>query len=1038
MITRRDFLKATVAGGALVSVGKVLDAKATILQVVSDPLYCVETNRKISVIDEVDVIVVGGSSGAVSAAVAAAKAGSKVFLVAGMPYLGDDICGSFMYSINKKEEQAQTAIARKIYLQIPPEEFSDIYAQKSVPTPLHVKTVLETELIENKIQFLYSSYVTNVLTDTSKQAAGVVIANRSGRQAIKCKAILDTTVNASVAEMFGAHFYNFKSESQQFEYTVVGNAVKVWSGLQKAEIQPFTFLSKGKKYPVTRYVFNYEVKDKSYSSLMEVEQFVRDKTWDANQVDSADLLWYTPSYSIVPEKYADEICSLDSLEKAPYVHNIIRYTPDGFDTVYSVHALPKEIFAPKGLKNIWVMGSCAAIPRDVATWLMRPVQAMTLGEVLGEYISNKIKNITLISPVRVVHKSINASDYGNVSEILLPLRASMNKGFVNSEKGYLPVLGIYDVVVLGGGTAGAPAGISAAMHGAKTLVLEYLHGLGGISTLGFIGRYWDGFREGYTAVIDQGVRNMAPEDHPRQMKNWKVDSRADWKMEWYRRELRKAGAHLWFGVLGCGAVVKDNKVEGVVIATPFGRGVILADLVIDSTGSADIAIAAGASFEYTGKKTIAVQGAGFSQFELNDYYNNTDWALIDDTDILDVSRIYIQGKVKYQGGYDIGKIPQTRERRRVIGEYIISVYDVINHRRYEDTISYHKSSFDTHGMTVDPFFTLNPPEKRHVIYDADVPLRSLLPKGLDGIFTTGLGASAHRDAMPVIRMQPCLQNQGYAVGYLAALCIKEKKAIRQIDLKKVQKHLVSIGSLPQRVLTDKEFKGFTKKEFKVAAETVTDNYKGLEVLLTDKDRCLELLGKQMNAVKTSSSNLIYASVLCILEDKTYTSVLTDEIKLYPQWDEGWHYTASAQFGACLSRLDSLIMALGNAKDPDALAVILEKAEQLKLEDYFSHYRAITRACEAINSKEAIPVLHKLLTQEGMRYHDLASFEDARRNVVPYIHDITYRNRALKELLLARSLYCCGDKDKTGEKVLKRYAAGIEGHYARYASEILKE
>lgn len=64
------------------------------------------------------------------------------------------------------------------------------------------------------------------------------------------------------------------------------------------------------------------------------------------------------------------------------------------------------------------------------------------------------------------------------------------------------------------------------------------------------------------------------------------------------------------------------------------------------------------------------------------------------------------------GNYDIVKIPQTRERRRVIGEYIVSVYDVLNHRRYADTISFHQSSFDTHGMIVDPYFILSPPMKR--------------------------------------------------------------------------------------------------------------------------------------------------------------------------------------------------------------------------------------------------------------------------------------------------------------------------------------
>ena len=127
---------------------------------------------------------------------------------------------------------------------------------------------------------------------------------------------------------------------------------------------------------------------------------------------------------------------------------------------------------------------------------------------------------------------------------------------------------------MGGGTAGASAGISAAKQGANTLVLEYLHGLGGLSTLGMIGVYWDGFRGGYTAHIDKSVLAMAPKDHPRQPKG---EGRfpADWKMEWHRKELLQAGGKLWFGVMGCGALIEGSQVKGVVVATPFGRGVIL-------------------------------------------------------------------------------------------------------------------------------------------------------------------------------------------------------------------------------------------------------------------------------------------------------------------------------------------------------------------------------------------------------------------------------------------------------------------------------
>ena len=200
-------------------------------------------------------------------------------------------------------------------------------------------------------------------------------------------------------------------------------------------------------------------------------------------------------------------------------------------------------------------------------------------------------------------------------------------------------------------------------------------------TLGLIGRYWDGYREGFSSEVDEGVRAMAPPEHSRQLKNWKSDHLSDWKQEFFRRELRKAGGELLFGILGCGALVKDNRIEGIVVSTPYGRGVILTKVIIDSTGSADIAIAAGAAYHYTGKH-VAVQGAGMGHWEPGDFYNNNDWAFIDDTDILDVSRVYVQAKRKHTGRYDIVKLPQTRERRRIAGEYTVSVYDVISKRRY--------------------------------------------------------------------------------------------------------------------------------------------------------------------------------------------------------------------------------------------------------------------------------------------------------------------------------------------------------------------
>jgi ribulose 1,5-bisphosphate synthetase/thiazole synthase len=769
MVTRRDFIKITAAGGALVSAGKTTRAHAAIREYLPDEGLALEKERKIPVFTDTDLVVVGGSSRAVAAAVAAAKTGTKVFLVAEMPYLGDDICGSFFYDV-QEEEKLDALLAKKVFVE-----------GKCLPTPLHVKTVLENELINHQVDFLYSSYVSDVLEDGAGQPAGVVIVNRSGRQAIRCKAIIDATHTAVAAQLCGASFQGFIPGNHQFTFSVVGSSPKNTKNIIRTESLSKPFVVNGREFEVARCIFNLPLADTSYPSLMHVEQTIRDQAWSPDQTDSSDLIWYIPSQSLVSR----------GKKNAAFT---------------SAYPFPEANLQPDNIGNLWVFGPCADIDKGCIAQLMRPNYAMFLGERLGEIVGEKVKNRQSNGPVHVKPRKGNATTYGEVSEVLKPLRPLIHQQVVESPAGALPVIGRYDVVVLGGGTAGAPAGIAAARHGAKTLVLEYLHGLGGLGTLGLIGRYWDGFRGGFSAEVDKGVHDMAPEDHPRQLKDWKDAHLSDWKQEWYRQEIRKAGGVIWYGVMGCGALVEENRVKGIVVTTPFGRGVILSTVLIDSTGSADMAIAAGASYEYTGKNTIAVQGAGLGKMEPGDYYVNNDWAFIDDTDILDISRIYVQAKTKLAGNYDLVKLPQTRERRRVVGDYTVSVYDVINKRRYPDTISYHKSSFDTHGMIVDPYFVLSPPMERHTIYDADVPLRSLLPKGLEGIIVTGLGASAHRDAMPVIRMQSCLQNQGFAVGYLASVCCKESKPIRKVDIKKIQRYYHQVlhqdGEAPEECSAD--------------------------------------------------------------------------------------------------------------------------------------------------------------------------------------------------------------------------------------------
>ena len=999
---RRHFIKSSALSAGLMATGSIQsmsmgwDQSGDVNAPVSSAAMpcCLLPTHDVPVIADVDVVVVGGTSGAVSTASEAAKEGASVFLVAPMPYLGEDICGTLR--LWKENDAPSHPLAKRIFDGDAP------------PFPLHVKTVLEDELLLKKINFLYSSYCVDLLYDSAGDVAGILIVNRSGCQAIRAKIVVDATLEATVARCGHLLPQRATAGKQRYEFMTIGNTEKTDKRIIETQVMPEPVQVGSVTYTARRFVFEFPDDGNDYAKLSAIEQQIRDLTWDAEQVDSADVLFFVPSVSI-------------------------KETATDFSTINSISC---EALRYPTISNLYLLNGYAGVSRQTARQLLRPQSLISLGARLGRAVAIQAKGKTG-SPTAVIRLSKGQTISAVAREITETLRPAFQKGKLRITDNYLPVWGEYDMVVLGSGTSGAPAAISGSREGVKVLTVDYLHGMGGIGTLGLIPLYWDGYREGFTKEIDAGVCAMAPSGHPRQRSDCYEVWCTDWKMEWYRREIRKGGGDIWFGCLGCGAVVDGARVCGIVVATPYGRGVVLAKTVVDSTGSADIAIAAGAAYDYTGKHTVAVQGAGLGYRNLDDSSRNNDWTFIDDSDILDVSRALVTAKGKFKGSFDIVKIPQTRERRRVIAEHLISPVDMLNGRTYPDTISYHVSSFDTHGYTIDPYFTLKTPEPRHVIFSADVPLRTLKPKGLEGILVTGLGTGAHRDAMPVIRMQPCLQNQGYAVGYLVAKAIKEKKDVSRVDLKQIQQHLVNIGNLPARVLTDNDNFPIADALFETAAEKLSNDMEGLEVLLTDVTRALPLLKKWYHQKKTPGEKINYAQTLSILGDPTGLHVLIDEVNRYTEWDDGWDYKGMGQYGPSMSRLDGLIMALGASRKSEALPAIIAHAKRLTLAHHFSHVRAVCVAFETIGSKEAAPVLYDLLMIPGFRQTVISTYQQARISAVPDTKDDMERNRFLKELHLARALYRCGDVDGLGADILNAYTNDLHNHYARHAKGILQ-
>lgn len=1003
---RRDFVKTTAAGSAFLLTPGVW---AQTLKN-ADPEFCYQSQRKIPVAYDVDVVVIGGSLAAVAAAVEASAAGARVFLAAQEPYLGEDVCGTFRLWTNDQTVQ-NTGLGKKIFA-------------NGLPTPMHIKKTLDNELIDNNIDFLYSCYITDIIKDENGVPAGVVIANRSGRQAIKAKTVIDATPRALAARLAGAKFPAYPSGKQTFKFTVVGNDLKKGPDMSaKKHQEPIQvkYASSGQshgdafsetdiKYSAIEYTLQIDMKDGSYQSFANAEQIARDLTWDANQVESSDLLFQNPPDKVEGQKK----------------YNKANVDPDN---------ISMDIFRPRGIDNIFILSGSAALSKEAAEYLLQPGKLIRIGERTGAMAAAVAGETMPAGELKVCSAGKKYTFTGDVFETLEGLRPSLNHGEIIAEETTLPVIANADVVVMGGGTAGAPAATGAAKNGAKTVVLEYLHGLGGTTTLGMIGKYFHGYRKGYTEIIDEEINNMAPGNprKKRRLSEWVFD----WKTEYFRKEIRDAGGEIWFGVLGIGAYSENGRVKGVVVATPEGKGVILAHTVIDSTGSADIAIAAGAGYSYTDGLSVAIQGAGLPFKNPDDFYNNTDWTFINDSDMLDVWRAFIVAKDKFDGQYDIGKMPQTRERRRMTGDFTISVLDVYNGRTYPDTISAHLSSFDTHGFTEDPFFSLKPPEHSGIDVLAFVPFRSLLPKGLEGIVVTGLGASAHRDAMPVIRMQPCLQNQGYAVGMAAAMASMNKQMIRNINIKTLQKRLVEMENLPEHVLTDQDNYPPPYQKIQEAAELVVNNLEGLEIILWDIEKGVAAITDKFYFTGNKEDKLVYARILGMVGKPDGWSELIRAIDTFEEWDEGWHYTGMGQFGKSISYLDSLIIAAGRTKKTEALPSIIRMAEKLTPESHFSHFRAIAIALETIGDPKGAEPLFKILEMPGMRGHTMQDIKTAKKLTPPDKNDVSTRNSSLRELVLGRALYKCGDFNGVGIQILNDYSKDLRGHYFRHAHGVLQ-
>lgn len=430
-----------------------------------------------------------------------------------------------------------------------------------------------------------------------------------------------------------------------------------------------------------------------------------------------------------------------------------------------------------------------------------------------------------------------------------------------------------DVLVIGGGTAGLVAGISAARAGASTLIIEGSGNLGGNAAVGMtMGGFFD--KDGHQVV--RGIPHefvIRAQELCGGLGYIHIDSQDTWisrlasiDPEVFKyiavEKVREADCDVWLRTTFVGILREDSRITGVRVINKSGLLDVRARVVIDATGDGDVASASGVCFERGGGNEQQLISTMFRVGNINtdslerymqeviNVDNKDPWQIETaplrasfeywlpwkfESDLLDLPHLFgvyfhgNQGDIVINSvgivadaldtenlswaemelrkkstelfwylrdhipGFESAYLSHVypvgvRESRRILGEYTITLEDIISGRKFSDVIAMGAYPPDLHSSSGHVYIN------RHENRAYQIPYRSTLPEGVDGILVVGRCISATFEAQSGLRGIGPSMSTGEAIGLAAALATQHGEDPRNISIKKLQKALIAQGA----------------------------------------------------------------------------------------------------------------------------------------------------------------------------------------------------------------------------------------------------
>ncbi len=422
-----------------------------------------------------------------------------------------------------------------------------------------------------------------------------------------------------------------------------------------------------------------------------------------------------------------------------------------------------------------------------------------------------------------------------------------------------PVVARSDVVVVGGGPSGVAAAVSAARQGASVTLLERYAHLGGLAAGGMV-LVLDDFADGAEEITVRGIAQEMvdrldglglavyppPQDRVLSDEMWNRWSR--WGVfDLYAKGPKKsivyavafdpdgwkrvsnnlaeeAGVnvrlHSWYSA----PIMEGDTIAGVICETKSGPQAVLGDVVIDTSGDADVAATAGAPFVEGSYMVTTVFRLGNVDTDAAERFEHTQpaechavnrearrilggsWAMwwlktplpgvvwcncphmngYDGLSVEDLTAADREGRQKIAGVVEyvrrnypgfaqavvIDVAPQigVRQSRLIEGDYVVTKDDVVNRVHFPDSVARGRGYY--------------------------TPYRAMLPRKVEQLVVAGRHYSVTPEAQKLSREIPPCMAMGEAAGTAAVEALDSGVAVRKADVASIQRRLRRQGADP--------------------------------------------------------------------------------------------------------------------------------------------------------------------------------------------------------------------------------------------------